>query len=398
MKVLFILSRFPYPLEKGDKLRAFQQIMNMHASGIEVHIAAISDCPVNKSHIEKIEPYCKGIRLIQMNKMQIFMNLLFSFFRSLPLQVGYFYSSRNKSFFLKAINEVQPDLIYCQLIRTALFVKDLNSFPKVIDYQDAFVKGTRQRLADAPVLLKSLFRREIRLVESFEKKTFNWFHKHFIISEQDKEHLSFMEKDRVVVLPNGIDTVNFMTVSIHKEYDVTFVGNMNYPPNVDASVFLVSEVMPLVWKVRPETNVQLAGANPAAAVRRMESDKVKVTGWVDDIRMCYGKSKVFIAPMRIGTGLQNKLLEAMSMKIPSITTSLSAEPLGAVPGKEILVGNSKDELAAHIIKLLSDVDFANRMAEQAHLFVTGNFSMEYSRLLLTSQLEETLREFGQKKR
>jgi polysaccharide biosynthesis protein PslH len=394
MKVLFILSRFPYPLEKGDKLRAFQQIVNLHASGIKVHIAAISDCVVEDSFIEKLNPYCESIRFIRMNKMQIAVNLFLSFFRKLPLQVGYFYSAGNKLFFEQAIEAVQPDVVYCQLIRTALFVKDLESIPKVIDYQDAFVKGTGQRLAEAPFLLKPLFSRELRLVDSFERETFKWFDKHFIISEQDQKELSVKEKSKVLILPNGIDTDFYQPVSIERDYDVSFVGNMNYPPNTDAASFLINDIMPIVWKSFPKAKVLLAGANPSVAVRRLQADKVTVTGWVDDIRDCYSRSKVFIAPMRIGTGLQNKLLEAMSMKIPSVTTPLSAEPLGAKYGSDVLVGNSADELASHVIMLLSDAGYADSIAENGNQFVIKSFSMDHSRKLLDSVLRNLLSEKG----
>lgn len=388
MKVLFVLSRFPYPLEKGDKLRAFQQIVNMHHSGFKVHVAAVSDCVVEELHLGKLKPYSESIRYIRMTKIQIAVNLILSFFRKLPLQVGYFYSSANEKFVRKAIIDIQPDLIYCQLIRTALFVKDIKTTPKVIDYQDAFVKGTKQRLTDAPFLLKPLFAREVRLVEAFEMKTYGWFNSHFIISEQDRKELSFTERNKVMILPNGIDTAFFHPVEKTKDFDVTFVGNMNYPPNIDASVYLINEVMPLVWKSFPAAKVQLAGASPAAAVRRLESDRVTITGWVDDIRTCYSRTKVFVAPMRMGTGLQNKLLEAMSMNIPSVTTPISFEPLGAEPGADILVGENAAELASHIIFLLSNPVAASAIAQKGNDFVKRTFSMEVSRKLLSDEIEK----------
>jgi polysaccharide biosynthesis protein PslH len=388
MKVLFVLSRFPYPLEKGDKLRAFQQIINMHDAGFKVHLVAVSDCVVEKSHIRKLEPYCESIRFKQMNRLQIAFNLIMSFIRNLPLQVGYFYSAGNKRFIHRAISDVQPDVIYCQLIRTALFVKDLTDIPKVIDYQDAFVKGTKQRLADAPFILRPLFRREIKLVEAFEKNTFEWFRKHFIISKQDRDELSFTDRDKVVILPNGIDTAFFHPVEGSKDFDVTFVGNMNYPPNIDAAVFLINEVMPIVWKLFPSAKVQLAGANPANAVKRLESKLVTITGWVDDIRTCYSRTKIFAAPMRIGTGLQNKLLEAMSMNIPAVTTPISFEPLGAKAGTDILVGANAGELATHIINLLSNSDRAAEIAGNGNAFVKRTFSMEFSRQVLSNEMKK----------
>ena len=120
----------------------------------------------------------------------------------------------------------------------------------------------------------------------------------------------------------------------------------------------------------------LAGAKPDNKVKVLESEKVKVSGWMDDIRDAYASSKVFIAPMRIGTGLQNKLLEAMSMKIPSITTPLANDALQAKNGKEILIGNDATGLAQHIIDLLSNKKLNDEIAEAGYNFVHQHYSWD----------------------
>jgi glycosyltransferase involved in cell wall biosynthesis len=263
-------------------------------------------------------------------------------------------------------------------MRTALFVKDITSIPKVIDYQDAFSMGTFQRMKKANFFLKPIFVREYKLLKKLEEKSYHWFDQHLIISKQDLASLKFDAGKDVTILPNGIDIHFFSPVVSTHEYEVTFVGNMNYPPNVDAAKFLVKEIMPIIWKTLPNTKVQLAGANPGWQVKDLASDKVKVTGWVDDIRDCYKNTKVFIAPMRIGTGLQNKLLEAMAMKVACVTTPISFEPLGAKMNVDILVGSSANELAMHLSKLLNDTIYREKIATNGHHFVTGNYSMEKS--------------------
>jgi polysaccharide biosynthesis protein PslH len=386
MKVLFIVSRFPYPLEKGDKLRAYQHIVNMHSAGHEVHLVALSDCFVTDSNLSKLQPYCASISILRLNLITLFFNLLFAFFRNLPLQVGYFYSKRHQQKIDEITSVVKPDAIYCQLIRTALFVKNIHSIPKMIDYQDAFSRGTFQRIEKAPLFLKPLFVREYRLVKLFEQKCYDYFKTHLIISKQDLAAMEFPQSKSVNILPNGIDTHFFHPSISNKEYDITFVGNMNYPPNVDAAVFLVKEIMPLVWKEMPKATLQLAGANPDKTVKALASSKVKITGWVDDIRDCYTNTLVFIAPMRIGTGLQNKLLEAMAMRVACVTTPISFEPLGAKINKDILVGENKNELARHLLNLLIDSRLRDDIAEAGHQFVVGNYSMNKSATLLNQLL------------
>jgi glycosyltransferase involved in cell wall biosynthesis len=161
---------------------------------------------------------------------------------------------------------------------------------------------------------------------------------------------------------------------------------MGYPPNVNAAEFLAREILPLVHQSKPGARLLLAGASPDKRVLALQTDKIQVTGWVDDIRECYAKARIFIAPMQIGTGLQNKLLEAMAMKIPCITSPLANSALGAKDGKDILVGNNPAEYAAHIIKLLENTAFADEIAEAGYHFVTGNYDWERA----TSKLEEMI--------
>lgn len=173
---------------------------------------------------------------------------------------------------------------------------------------------------------------------------------------------------------NGVDFDFFKPIDCRKEFDVVFTGNMAYPPNVDAALFLLKEIIPLAEKKCGKLKVAIAGANPHQALVALKSDYVTVTGWVEDIRLYYAQSKVFIAPMRIGTGLQNKLLEAMSMQIPCITTSLSNNALHAGLNKEILIGNTADELADCICNLLKDSDLYDNLANNAFAFIKENYS------------------------
>lgn len=393
MKIVFIVSRFPFPLEKGDKLRAFQQLKNLSEAGHEIHLIALSDTEVTTDSLNKIKAFCKSVTIHHLSVMNIFFNLVASFSRKLPLQVGYFYSKSIHQKIDREISALKPDVIYCQLIRTASYVKNNSTVPLMIDYQDAFSKGTLQRMQNATWMLQPVYKREYRLVCDFEKNSYDWFNAHFIISDQDREALNVESSKKITILPNGIDTDYFKPSMVSKKYDITFVGNMNYPPNVDGASLLVEEIMPLVWSELPEVTVQIGGANPNQRVKKLASSKVTVTGWMDDIRECYRNTRVFIAPMRIGTGLQNKLLEAMAMKIPCITTPLSFEPLKATRDVDILVGSSAKELSGHLVKLLTDENFSNRIATTGYEFILKNYSMHHSQKLLNDVLEETVSEY-----
>ena len=121
-------------------------------------------------------------------------------------------------------------------------------------------------------------------------------------------------------------------------------------------------------------------------MKKAASEKIIVSGWLDDIRDAYAQSRVFIAPMRIGTGLQNKLLEAMSMRLPAITSPLANASLSAKPNEEILIGSNAEEMAKSIFTLLTDMQEAEQIAQAGYDFT--NRVYDWGRA--TERLEEAI--------
>lgn len=375
MRLFVLLSRFPYPLEKGDKLRAFHQlrILSKHH---EIYLCALHENELEPSWINEVKQYCTELETIKISRVEQFVNLGLSLFRSEPFQVAYFYQSAAQKRVSDCIGKWKPDAIYCQLLRTAKYVQHVNSILKVIDFQDAFSKGIERRLETDPWYLKPVLYSELGRLNLYEKKVFERFDHCTIISEQDRDQLPFGQRDEVTIVRNGVELDDFQPSKEPKTVDVLFAGNMGYPPNVDAAVFLENEVMPLIRAQIPEARLMLAGARPDQKVKELASNLTEVTGWVDDIRDCYAQAKVFVAPMMIGTGLQNKLLEAMAMEIPCITSTLANNALKAKPDSEILIAQTAQEYADSVIELLQNPEKAKRIATAGHELVSKQFSWE----------------------
>jgi len=373
MRIFILLSRIPFPLEKGDKLRAFHQIKVLSEKN-EIILCALN--PLRKADkqkaFEQLQPYCRSINFIDLPVSGRMVNILRAFFSGFPLQSGYFYSRQANRKIIALIMEYQPDHLFAQLSRTARYLMDI-PVKKTLDYQDAFSYGLKRRADKVGWLMKPVFRMEYLRMERFERKIFGLFDHKIIISKQDRNLIPHPEKHTITVIRNGVDTEFFHPLSRKKSQEIVFTGNMKYPPNVDAAQFLAKEIMPLIWQKRPETRLLLAGASPHPKVRNLENGKIKVSGWLDDIREAYAGSKVFIAPMRMGTGLQNKLLEAMAMKIPCITTPLANAALQAKEHDEILIGSNAGELSDALLYLLGNQEKRIKIAEKAYAFVKQNY-------------------------
>jgi len=382
MKIFVLLSRVPYPIEKGDKLRAFHQIRCLSQNN-EIILCCLSDIPVHPEALNVLNSFCSEVHIIPIRIPGMIWNLKMAFLKGKPFQVGYFYRRSAQKKINAILKKSKPDHIYCQLIRVSEYVKN-SKIPKTLDYQDIFSTGAKRQAETAPAWKKPVYLMEHRRLLRYEHDIFDKFDHKTIISQPDRDLLLHTSRNEVAIIPNGVDQEYFYPLERQKTHDIVFTGNMGYPPNIDAARFIAEEIFPLVLKQLPDATLLLAGASPNSKVLALQASNITVSGWLADIRESYASSSVFIAPMRIGTGLQNKLLEAMAMQLPCITSALANQALGAKENEEILVGASAKEYADQIVSLLQNESYAKVLAQKGFNFVSKTFSWENS----TSRLEK----------
>lgn len=398
MKILVVLPRFPYPLEKGDKLRAYHQIVEL-AKRHDIYLFCVSHKKVAPGDIDVLRPHCKEIRIVPVNRFVAAKNIVANWLASKSLQLGYWNTVATKCAYRKFEAQVQPDVVYNQMVRTMPLVAR-SHYPKVMDFQDALSLNAERRMERSKGLWRYILHYEFKMLRSSEYNAFSIFDDLTIISDVDSEAIPHKKNGEIKIVPNGVDFDYFSPEAEIKNwkpeetYDILFAGNMSYAPNVNAARYLVEEIMPLVWAKRPQTTVLLAGAAPKHSVSRLADDsRVVVSGWLDDIRTAYASSHIFIAPMRIGSGLQNKLLEAMAMRLPCVTTPICNSSLRAQDGQQVLVGNTPAQLADSLLSLLLDPQRADALADEGLRFVHQNYGWPAA----VAKLETVLTQVLQKK-
>lgn len=384
MKILFLTSRFPYPLEKGDKLRSYHFIKGLIRNH-EVHLASVSDVPVSDSEFQEVKKFCKSIKVFRIHKPGIAVNILKAYFGELPLQTAYFFNRSIQKQMFDYGKEISPDVIVCMLTRMAEYAEPFTGIPKLLDYQDVFSKGVERRMGNTGFFLRSILKHEAGNQLQYERNVFDLFDEKIIISSQDRDLIPHPLNSSIHIITNGVDTEYFsltqnsgQEIPSEKKYDLLFTGNMNYPPNVESADYIVHEILPHVRKKIPDVKLLIAGANPSARVKALQSANVHVSGWVDDIRGSYASAKIFIAPMLINIGLQNKILEAMAMELPCITSPLANNAIGGTDGENILVAASPQQYAEKIFRLNDDKRFAQSLAAKGNEFVKKNYTWQKS--------------------
>lgn len=387
MKRLMVMtSRVPWPLEKGDKLRMYHQLKALHPH-VVICLCCLTSERVSDETRKALGEVCHQLEVIEVNRISRWFNLAFGLLSNRPFQVSYFFQRRARASVYKVASNFAPDHIYCQLIRAAEYVKHIHTCHKTLDYMDALGKGMERRLAKAKGPQRWFIQAEHKRLVAYEHLIFDYFEHHSIISDAERNLILHPNKGNIKVVPNGVDTAFFSPTEVEKTTDILFLGNMQYPPNIDAAEFLVQEILPIIHATRPGIKVCIAGAEPHRRVKALASPHVEVTGWIDDIRTAYGRSKVFVAPMRLGTGLQNKLLEAMSMSLPCTTTPLAAKALRPDPSPVLAVAEGAEAIAKSILTDLDKVSLDPNHGLAGRAYVKEFFSWSGSIVPLLESFE-----------
>lgn len=382
MKIFVLTSRFPYPLEKGDKLRAFRHIQTLSEEH-EVYLHCVNHKQVKPEQLEALKPYCKEIHIHRLGIFQMIFGLFWALINKKPFSVGYFYNKNIKQKIKSAYLDSKADAVYCQLIRMAEYARELPRL-RVIDFMDSFSLIMERRMETSSKILSQLFRLEMIRLKTYEDSVGQFFDKYFFISENDSNAIKH-DPEKSEILSNGIDIQYFSPsfCSSSKTYDLVFVGNMGYHPNVAAAHFIVNRILPGL----KDKKLLIAGARPAHSIKLLESENVKVSGWMEDIRTAYGSANIFVAPIFMGSGQQNKILEAMSMGLPCVVTSQVNEAIGAIPGDSILLADTDDEFIEGVLKL-QDTVFRNRVGHAARQFIELKYPWDQVNKLLLKIFQE----------
>jgi polysaccharide biosynthesis protein PslH len=384
-KIIILLNRFPYPLEKGDKLRAYHQIKSLSAA-FDITLIALSSFNITAADKAEVQPYCKEIFIIKYNKYLQALIAIFYFFNKMPMQVSFY---RNY-FIKKQIDEIilntQPHLLYCQLARMAQYFVYWPYY-KVLDLQDAFSNNYKRSFEESSGLKKIIFGTEYKRMAKYEKRMIGKFDSNIIISQADKDYLNFKN---ITVIKNGVDNIYFKKQNIITTYDLLFVGNLGYEPNIRAVAFLTEQILPLLLLQMPKLKLLIAGANPSNDLLQLASNNITIQAWVPDIRTAYGSSKIFVAPLFTGAGLQNKILEAMAMELPCITTSIVNASINAIENKQILIANTAQEFCNTIINLMQNITLQESLQINAKAFVNDNYSWQTHNNQLINLINSTI--------
>ena len=289
-------------------------------------------------------------------------------FGRLPLQVAYARSARFAQMVRRLCSERTFDVVHVEHLRGIASLQSLSlSAPLVWDAVDCISLLCEQTMKAGPSLpVRAVASLEYRRTQRYEASQLGRLRHVVVTSERDRQAMLGLlegtngrdeeQKAGIEVLPNGVDLEYFRPGNRSgSPRNIVFLGKMSYHANVAAALYLGRHIMPAIWRQQPETTLTIAGSNPPKAVRALEIDsRVKVTGYVDDVRPFVQRSAVMLCPMTYSVGIQNKVLEAMAMGTPVVVTAQAAASLQAIAGRDMLVAHSTQEFAELALGVMRD--------------------------------------------
>lgn len=271
----------------------------------------------------------------------------------------------------------QFDAIHVQHLRMSQYFENGVPPNAILDLPDAFSLYWKRRMDAAKTPMDRWFRKlEFRRLLAYEKKMLPLFNRSLVCSTEDQNYLRDQGINNVEVLPNGVNISSFSPKGAESivRNRILFTGNMDYAPNVDAVQYFVHDILPLVVEKHPQVQFIIAGQRPVKSVLDLASDRVKITGFIEDLSEEYAKAHVVVSPLRIGAGTQNKVLEALAMNQAVVCSKVGFEGLG-IPNKQgILMGEDALSFANAVNAILDTEELRNQMGTMGGNHVRQTFA------------------------
>lgn len=375
MNILFLTSRLPYPPNRGDKVRTFFFLKEMSVSH-KIFLVSLIEHEQEIRYQKELSKYCQEIYFLKHSKFKGYFNLIKAILSRQPFQVQYYQNTKLHNILKEIISRGKIDLIYTHLIRMAPYTASL-PVKKILDYTDAISMEYIRSLPYRKGLINKLFFQvEAQRTARYEKRISACFDEAWFISLEDIEHLGFSHKQTVIQVPNPVLIDKFK-----KEYSrknrIIFVGNLSVPHNIEAVMYMKEQVMPELARIDDKITFEIVGADANDQIRGLDSFRnITFKGFVEDLYKTLIEADIFVAPMFFSAGVQNKVLEAMAVGLPVITTANVARSIEAEHLNNIMIADTKKEYLEVIILLMQDEGLRKRIGRNGNKLIKSSFSQK----------------------
>ena len=382
MRILMISPSILWPLYGGASVRMFNIIKELSQKGHQ--IVLITGVRGRHSDLSNntLRQFCEKLYTYELPpvKNRLFF-LLRSFLSAAPYPSLRFQNRQLRQITSDLIKNEKFDLIWVNFLFMAdvLLEIPVKNIPVILDQHEADELIWNGYIQRGNVFQKIFSYLNLKKIKLLQKKVFNRIDAVLCVSGAEAEFMKSRVPAgvKIFVAPNGVDADFFCpSADINKQGNIILMtGAMCIIRNIDAAVWFAKNIFPKIKKSVPEAEFWIVGFEPHKKVLKLqEIPGVKVTGAVENIKPYYERAKVYVAPFRFGEGTRLKVLEAMAMRMPIVTTKFGCQGIDIANGRQVLIADNEKEFANKVVDLLGDSNLAQGLADAGRKFVEQKYN------------------------
>lgn len=376
MRIFFLAQRVPYPPDRGDKITTANEVRHL-ARTHEVHVFCLADGADDLAQAEPLRGIVASVTAVLVSPAMARLRAARALLLGQSLTVGMLSEKALRRAVQAAARRMPPDLVIVYSSNVAQHALALGGVPRIMQFADLDSRKFADLGTRAAWPMRWVYALEGRRLLAWERRIAHEFSHSLLCTEAEvADFRALIPGAPVSFLGNGVDLDYFAPGHAVPEEDfLVFTGVMDYAANVDAMVWFCAEVLPRIREQRPGVRLAIVGSRPNAAVQRLaELPGVTVTGRVPDVRPWLGRATVFVAPLRLARGIQNKVLEAMASGVAVVASPAAFRGTGLAAGEGIVPAESAGDFARAALDLLGDPGRRAEIARRGRAAMERDFT------------------------
>ena len=393
MRIFYITQRVPFPPDRGDKIITVNVLRHLSRTH-EVHVFCTADGEADMANLDGARAIAASVTAVPVHPWAAKLRALAALATGAPLSVAMMNERALHDAVAAAHARLRPDLVIAYSSNVAQFAEPFAATPRIMQFVDLdSMKWARYATETRPPM-RWIYALEAHRLLRYERRIAHAFDHSLVCTDAERaDFVAAIPGVPVTTLRNGVDFDHFQPGGAAKMPGrLVFTGVMDYLPNADAVSWFVADILPRIQAAVPEAHLVICGSRPNAAVLALASRPgVTVTGRVPDVRPYLDAAEIFVAPLRIARGIQNKVLEAMAMSLP-VVASLPAWTGTDLPrGEAIEASDDPAEFAAHVVRLLRDPQLRAERGRVGRAMVMRDYAWETQLAVLDRVIAEVVK-------